>query len=245
MRRAADGVSHPRHHWRGPSSDPSINHTRRGNRPGRRRPRRRRPDRRSRGLVLALHPEPCLDRHALSGDHRPARPQLQRRRSRLGQLGRLPPDPGHRANPALRWDHDNDVGPVLMGAGRPVAVARRGRLRPRLQPDLPVRPVLHRRAARLLRPGHRHPQRIAGQRPHQRLPLLARRPEVHGLGLRGQIQYRTPDTSTWRALKEVYSYSNGTYSYAYTTSAARYYRVVLYDASNKTIWGSTSPQAYR
>jgi hypothetical protein len=62
---------------------------------------------------------------------------------------------------------------------------------------------------------------------------------------RGQIQYRSPGTSTWRALKEVYSYPNGTYSYTYTTSAARYYRVVFYDASNKTIWGSTSPQVYR
>jgi len=62
---------------------------------------------------------------------------------------------------------------------------------------------------------------------------------------RGQIQYRTPGSNTWRGLKEVYSYSNGTYSYTYTTSAGRYYRVVLYDAPNKTIWGSTSPQVYR
>ncbi|TCN34878.1 hypothetical protein EV644_118128 [Kribbella orskensis] len=62
---------------------------------------------------------------------------------------------------------------------------------------------------------------------------------------RGQIQYRTPGTSTWRGLKDVYSNSSGTYSYTYPTSAARYYRVVLYDAANKTIWGSTSPQVYR
>jgi hypothetical protein len=62
---------------------------------------------------------------------------------------------------------------------------------------------------------------------------------------RGQIQYRTPGTSTWRGLKEVYSSSSGTYSYTYTASAARYYRVVLYDAASKTIWGSTSPQVYR
>ena len=62
---------------------------------------------------------------------------------------------------------------------------------------------------------------------------------------RGQIQYRTPGTTTWRPLKEVYSSATGTYSYTYTTSATRYYRVVFYDAANKTIWGSTSPQAYR
>ena len=58
---------------------------------------------------------------------------------------------------------------------------------------------------------------------------------------RGQIQYRTLGTTTWRGLKEVYSTSAGTYSYTYTTSAVRDYRVVLYNATNNTIWGSTSP----
>jgi hypothetical protein len=58
-------------------------------------------------------------------------------------------------------------------------------------------------------------------------------------GARGQIQYRTPGTTTWRALKDVYSTTSGTYSYTYTTSAVRDYRVVFGDAS--TMWGSTSP----
>jgi hypothetical protein len=58
-------------------------------------------------------------------------------------------------------------------------------------------------------------------------------------GARGQLQYRVPGTTIWRGLKEVYSYSNGAYSYTYTTNQVRDYRVVLYDYS--TIWGSTSP----
>ncbi|HEY0692133.1 MAG TPA: hypothetical protein VGD71_24205 [Kribbella sp.] len=58
-------------------------------------------------------------------------------------------------------------------------------------------------------------------------------------GARGQIQYRTPGTTTWRALKDVYSTSTGAYSYTYTTSAVRDYRVVFGDVS--TMWGSTSP----
>jgi len=62
---------------------------------------------------------------------------------------------------------------------------------------------------------------------------------------RGQIQYRVNGGAVWHPLKDVYSSSSGTYSYTYTVSAARYYRVVLYDASSKTIWGSTSPQVYR
>lgn len=60
-------------------------------------------------------------------------------------------------------------------------------------------------------------------------------------GARGQIQYRTPGSTTWHGLKDVYSSSAGTYSYTYSTSAVRDYRVVIYDATNKTIWGSTSP----
>jgi hypothetical protein len=58
-------------------------------------------------------------------------------------------------------------------------------------------------------------------------------------GARGQIQYRTPGTTTWHALKEVYSTSTGAYSYTYTTSAARDYRVVF--GATSTIWESTSP----
>jgi len=64
-------------------------------------------------------------------------------------------------------------------------------------------------------------------------------------GARGQIQWRTPGTTTWHGLKEVYSNSSGTYSYTYTTSAVRDYRVVLYNATNNTIWGSTSPVVRR
>jgi hypothetical protein len=58
-------------------------------------------------------------------------------------------------------------------------------------------------------------------------------------GARGQIQYRTPGTTTWHGLKDVYSTSTGAYSYTYTTSAVRDYRVVFTDVS--TMWGSTSP----
>jgi hypothetical protein len=58
-------------------------------------------------------------------------------------------------------------------------------------------------------------------------------------GARGQIQYRTPGTTTWKGLKDVYSTSTGTYSYTYYTSAVREYRVVLNAVS--TIWESTSP----
>ncbi|TCO49223.1 hypothetical protein EV646_103201 [Kribbella antiqua] len=58
-------------------------------------------------------------------------------------------------------------------------------------------------------------------------------------GARGQIQYRTPGTTTWKGLKDVYSTSTGAYSYTYSTTAVREYRVVLYAVS--TIWESTSP----
>ena len=58
---------------------------------------------------------------------------------------------------------------------------------------------------------------------------------------RGQIQYRTPGTTTWHSLKDVYSSSTGTYSYTYNTTLTRDYRVVIYDAPTNTIWGSTSP----
>jgi hypothetical protein len=42
-----------------------------------------------------------------------------------------------------------------------------------------------------------------------------------------------------RPLKEVYSTSTGAYSYTYTTSAVRDYRVILQVTG--TIWESTSP----
>lgn len=64
-------------------------------------------------------------------------------------------------------------------------------------------------------------------------------------GARGQIQWRAPGTTTWRGLKEVYSTPGGNYSYTYTTNVARDYRVVLYDATANTIWGSTSPVVRR
>jgi hypothetical protein len=62
-------------------------------------------------------------------------------------------------------------------------------------------------------------------------------------GARGQLQYRTPGSTTWHPLKEVYSTSAGTYSYAYATSAVRDYRLVLPAVS--TIWESTSPAVRR
>jgi hypothetical protein len=58
-------------------------------------------------------------------------------------------------------------------------------------------------------------------------------------GARGRIEYRTPGTSVWRPLKEVYSTSTGAYSYTYRTTAVREYRVVF--TTVPTIWGSTSP----
>lgn len=58
-------------------------------------------------------------------------------------------------------------------------------------------------------------------------------------GARGQIQWKTPGTTTWHGLKDVYSSTTGAYSYTYTTSASREYRVVL--TATSTIWESTSP----
>ena len=62
-------------------------------------------------------------------------------------------------------------------------------------------------------------------------------------GARGQIQWRTPGSSTWHGLKDVYSNSSGGYSYTYTSSAVRDYRVVL--RAVPTIWESTSPAVRR
>lgn len=58
-------------------------------------------------------------------------------------------------------------------------------------------------------------------------------------GARGIIQYRTPGTTTWRSLKEVFSNTAGVYSYSYTSAAARDYRVVT--RATGVIWESTSP----
>ena len=62
-------------------------------------------------------------------------------------------------------------------------------------------------------------------------------------GARGTIQWRTPGTTTWAGLKAVVSTAAGTYSYTYTSSAVREYRLVLTPVS--TIWGSTSPALRR
>jgi hypothetical protein len=62
-------------------------------------------------------------------------------------------------------------------------------------------------------------------------------------GARGQIQYREPGWTSWHGLKEVYSSSTGRYSYTYTTSRSRYYRVVIRPVG--TVWGSTSPVIYK
>jgi hypothetical protein len=64
-----------------------------------------------------------------------------------------------------------------------------------------------------------------------------------GWAARGQIQWRTPGSATWHGLKDVYSSSTGAYSYTYTTSASREYRVVL--TATSTVWGSTSPVVRR
>jgi hypothetical protein len=62
-------------------------------------------------------------------------------------------------------------------------------------------------------------------------------------GARGQLQYRTPGTTTWRGLKDVYSNSGGLYGYTYATTAVRDYRLVLIASSQ--IWGSSSPVVRR
>jgi len=57
-------------------------------------------------------------------------------------------------------------------------------------------------------------------------------------GAYGQLQYRVPGTTTWRALKTVYSSSTGTYRYTYTTTAVRDYRVYL--PATSWIWNTAS-----
>lgn len=62
-------------------------------------------------------------------------------------------------------------------------------------------------------------------------------------GETGVIQYRPVGGTTWTGLKNVVANSSGTYSYTYTTSQTREYRVVYKESA--TIWGSTSPTSTR
>ena len=61
--------------------------------------------------------------------------------------------------------------------------------------------------------------------------------------VRGTLQYKAPTGTTWTSLKYVYPASNGRFSYTYTTTSTRDYRVVFPDAS--VIWGHTSATARR
>lgn len=61
---------------------------------------------------------------------------------------------------------------------------------------------------------------------------------VPWVGTRGTIQYRTSSTSPWASLKYVYPNSKGKYSYRYTSSKVRDYRVVF--PATSTIWNATS-----
>ncbi|MBO1753559.1 hypothetical protein [Allobranchiibius sp. CTAmp26] len=63
------------------------------------------------------------------------------------------------------------------------------------------------------------------------------------VGETGVIQYRPVGGTTWTGLKNVVANSTGTYSYTYTTSQTREYRVVYKESA--TIWGSTSPTSTR
>ncbi len=58
-------------------------------------------------------------------------------------------------------------------------------------------------------------------------------------GEAGVIQYRPVGGSTWTGLKNVITNSQGAYSYTYTTSQTREYRVVYNESTY--IWGTTSP----
>lgn len=62
-------------------------------------------------------------------------------------------------------------------------------------------------------------------------------------GATGLIQYRTVGGSTWTGLKNVTANSKGAYSYTYTTSQKRDYRVVYNETNN--VWGSTSGTSTR
>lgn len=58
-------------------------------------------------------------------------------------------------------------------------------------------------------------------------------------GETGLIQYREKGQTSWKGLKNVVANSRGLYSYSYTTSKVREYRVVYKETTY--IWGSTSP----
>lgn len=58
-------------------------------------------------------------------------------------------------------------------------------------------------------------------------------------GETGVIQYRPVGGTAWSGLKNVVANSQGLYSYTYTTSQVREYRVVYNEAAY--IWGTTSP----
>jgi hypothetical protein len=66
---------------------------------------------------------------------------------------------------------------------------------------------------------------------------------VSWAGAVGQIQYRVPGTTTWQPLKSVTASSTGKYTYAYTTSAVREYRV--YFPATAYIWNVASPTVRR
>lgn len=57
-------------------------------------------------------------------------------------------------------------------------------------------------------------------------------------GIRGTVQTRTSSTSPWVSLKWVYPGANGRYSFRYTMSSARDYRVVF--PATTMIWNATS-----
>ncbi|GAA2476315.1 hypothetical protein GCM10009858_12210 [Terrabacter carboxydivorans] len=54
----------------------------------------------------------------------------------------------------------------------------------------------------------------------------------------GVIEWRTPGTTTWHGLKNVYADNLGRYSYRYTVSAVREYRVRTFD--QPYVWGFPS-----
>lgn len=59
----------------------------------------------------------------------------------------------------------------------------------------------------------------------------------------GIIQWRSPGTTTWKNLKNVSSDNYGTYSYRYTVTSQREYRVVMFDGTY--VWGNTSANTAR
>ncbi|WP_374970032.1 hypothetical protein [Terrabacter sp. BE26] len=62
-------------------------------------------------------------------------------------------------------------------------------------------------------------------------------------GVRGTVQYKAPTATTWTSLKYVYPASNGRYTFSYTMSSTRDYRVVFPDTT--LIWGHTSATVRR